>query len=55
MKFEMLQFVNLDANVFHDALAADRFHQLLLLELVRGTSHDVDLDPTLRSPDQMFR
>src|SRR6267143_1827460 len=52
VKFEMSQFVNPDADVFHDAHPSDGFYELFLLELMRRTGHDVDLHSTSRSPDQ---
>ncbi len=44
VKLDVLQLVDLDADVLKAAQAADAFDELLLLELVRRTSHDVDLD-----------
>src|SRR5450631_668546 len=52
MKLEMFQFVNLDADIVHGAQSADGFDQLFLLQFVRGTSHDVDLDAPRRRPYQ---
>ncbi len=52
MQLEMLQFVNLDADVFHDAHAADGLNEFLLLELVRRAGHDVNLHSTAGGADQ---
>src|SRR5580704_219309 len=54
MKLDVLQLMDLDADVLKAAQAADAFDELLLLELVRRTSHDVDLDTTAARADEVF-
>ncbi len=44
VQLEVLELVHLDADVVHDAQATDAFEQLVLLERVRRTRHDVHLD-----------
>src|SRR5208282_51603 len=52
VQFEMLQFVNLDADILHDAHPSDRFNQLFLFELMPRAGHDVNFHPTARCTDQ---
>src|SRR6476646_10190165 len=52
VKFEMLQLVNLNAHVFHNAHPSDGLYELSLFEFVRRTGHDVNLDSSTRSSDQ---
>src|SRR5271154_1502336 len=48
----MSQFVNLDADVLHNAHSSDRLHELFLLQFMRRTGHKVDLYSAARSPHQ---
>jgi len=52
MKFEMFQFVNLDADVLHNPHSPDGFYEFFLFELMRRTGHEVDLHSAARRPDQ---
>ena len=52
VELEMLELVDLDAHVIHDAKAADAFDQLFLLKGVRRARHDVDLHAAHRGADQ---
>ena len=47
MQLQALQLVHLDADVVHDAHAADGFDQLLLLQLVRRARQNVHLHAAL--------
>jgi hypothetical protein len=52
VKFEVLEFVDLDANIVHDAQPADAFGELSLLEFVGRSDHDVNFDAALLSTDE---
>src|SRR6516164_1415863 len=52
VQLEMLELMDLDSYVVHDAQPADTLNELLLLERVWRASHDMDLQPTARGSHQ---
>ncbi len=54
MQLDVLQLVNLDAKVLEAAQAADAFDELFLLELVRRTGHDLDLNTAGVGADEVL-
>src|SRR5580700_11589765 len=52
VKPQVLEFVDLDPDIIHDPQAADSLHQLVSLEGVRWTRHDVDAHAATRRSDQ---
>jgi hypothetical protein len=54
MQLDVLQLVDLDAEVLQAAQAADAFDELILLELMRRAGHDVNLDAAGVSADEVL-
>ncbi len=52
MQPQVLEFVDLDAHVVHDAKAPHPLHELVPLERVGRPRHDVHLHPTAPRADQ---
>jgi hypothetical protein len=52
VEFEVLELVDLDADVVHDAQAADAFAEFFFFELMGRPGHDVDFNAALLGADQ---